>query len=789
MSRSSVAVFPFKSPSLLRYSCRIKRPSLHISQYTHRELRGTPVSGKKSAERVLSGRRSDEMRASHVHHHLAAAKAASGRIAKGSSLLIPRLLTSTGVGPFGVEQLSLASVLTGATSLRFASTSSTASAQASARPSQQQVPLFAVAGSKGAASSIPSYLDDSLWKSMASTGVHSSLLGKLQARFKFLKATPVQEAAFPVITKALEKCPEGPSSFDLTIHSETGTGKTLAYCLPLLTHLLESTKTASGLHHAKTRYLIVTPTRELAHQVYSVIQELIRPGNKRSAVAESFSAAVRAREGKGPAISTEMVAAASEAVGGSARKKKEGSLLNLGSPSASALLRVAKMVGEVSQQTLHAIDNGEAPHIIIGTPHTLSKLIPSRINCGQLCAVVLDEADELCRNYSIASLKSLVHATAGKMKHRPSLIAVSATPSHGLSTFLHANARPGTMKKINLLASSSSSPLAASSSHSSNSKGPGLKATLKAQEEELSRQKASVAAAVNSSGAIVKDASSTAAPKAGDGDGDSYYLSRADLSLALPPTLQHQILRVRRPEDSYPMFTAWLAAAKPAAVLSFHNSSESLEATEVFLRQKSINVRVLGSSYEVAQRCKSITDISSGKAQVLLCTEMGARGLDIPRLSHVLNFDLPSGAREYVHRAGRVGRISSLTPNRRGTVVTMAVGDEQYLQSLKMLSKDLRLSTTPMPIPRDVWGPYSGRVLGDDDSSNSTDNGPSATSILVAPLMRAECKKGELVLSSLQQEIGSLFGRPAAIDKAAAEKGGDEGEATPTATTTKVGAE
>ena len=68
---------------------------------------------------------------------------------------------------------------------------------------------------------------------------------------------------------------------------------------------------------------------------------------------------------------------------------------------------------------------------------------------------------------------------------------------------------------------------------------------------------------------------------------------------------------------------------------------------------------------------------------------MAARGLDIPALTHVVNFDAPRSAREYVHRAGRAGRLSSTAPGRRGTVVSLPVGAAELARMAAMLADEL----------------------------------------------------------------------------------------------------
>ena len=57
-----------------------------------------------------------------------------------------------------------------------------------------------------------------------------------------------------------------------------------------------------------------------------------------------------------------------------------------------------------------------------------------------------------------------------------------------------------------------------------------------------------------------------------------------------------------------------------------------------------------------AQRQKALRDFKTNKARVLVATDVAARGLDIPNLPLVINFDLPMVAEDYVHRIGRTGR-------------------------------------------------------------------------------------------------------------------------------------
>ena len=60
------------------------------------------------------------------------------------------------------------------------------------------------------------------------------------------------------------------------------------------------------------------------------------------------------------------------------------------------------------------------------------------------------------------------------------------------------------------------------------------------------------------------------------------------------------------------------------------------------------------------EREEALMDFKTGRAPILIATSVAARGLDIPGVKHVINYDLPSGIDEYVHRIGRTGRCGNL---------------------------------------------------------------------------------------------------------------------------------
>jgi ATP-dependent RNA helicase RhlE len=83
------------------------------------------------------------------------------------------------------------------------------------------------------------------------------------------------------------------------------------------------------------------------------------------------------------------------------------------------------------------------------------------------------------------------------------------------------------------------------------------------------------------------------------------------------------------------------------------------------------------------QRDRALAAFRDGKARVLVATDVAARGIDIPGVSHVFNFDLPNVAENYVHRIGRTARAGA-----DGDAISLVTGDELgYLRDIQKLMK------------------------------------------------------------------------------------------------------
>src|SRR5260221_6625004 len=89
------------------------------------------------------------------------------------------------------------------------------------------------------------------------------------------------------------------------------------------------------------------------------------------------------------------------------------------------------------------------------------------------------------------------------------------------------------------------------------------------------------------------------------------------------------------------------------------------------LQQANHAVAVLHSNRTQRERIEALEGFESGKYEVMVATDIAARGLDIAGVSHVINYDVPEHAEDYVHRIGRTGRAQNV-----GDAFTLMNGEE-----------------------------------------------------------------------------------------------------------------
>jgi ATP-dependent RNA helicase RhlE len=131
-------------------------------------------------------------------------------------------------------------------------------------------------------------------------------------------------------------------------------------------------------------------------------------------------------------------------------------------------------------------------------------------------------------------------------------------------------------------------------------------------------------------------------------------------------------------------------------VIIFVRTRELAENIARFLVRKEVGeLRVLHANKGQNSRLNAVDDFRAGDIRILVSTDVSARGIDIPAVSHVINFSVPRDHLDYVHRIGRTGR-AFLT----GTAITFVDAAEVY--HIKKIEHIIRMSVQQIDLPKGV---------------------------------------------------------------------------------------
>lgn len=463
--------------------------------------------------------------------------------------------------------------------------------------------------------------------SLEELGIQKSFISSLQTHFSITDATPIQKLSIPTITSSYK-------THNFILNAETGSGKTLAFILPIL-QLLSQTKaignSGSNQRQQGLLVLILVPTKELASQIYAVLEKLLR---------------------------------SSPLVPG---------LLNGTDKRKSEKARIRKGL-----------------NLIVGTPGRILDHLENTCNfpISSLQWVVLDEADRLL--------------DLGFEKKITKIIEI-------------LNERRGKSDNGEL-----------SSSQNSSLKFVLCSATIREELRQVLKRFTNLPFKIISSNESGKNETPVQLNQ-------KYFLVPTKLKLLLLAGL----LKKRFLTESnfkvvcfvsccdsvdfhFLFFKEMLQIEKEAS----NDEKESVIGKCNWLKE-GCELYKLHGNLEQSQRCSVMEAFSKSKQNCLLfCTDVAARGLDIPDISLIVQYDVPSDTNDYVHRIGRTARIG-----RTGeAVLFLSLQEEQYLQYLKgkmncSISGDDFISYLNQLIGRTGNGCKNERktsTYGQDSLNNST---------------------------------------------------------------------
>ncbi len=123
-----------------------------------------------------------------------------------------------------------------------------------------------------------------------------------------------------------------------------------------------------------------------------------------------------------------------------------------------------------------------------------------------------------------------------------------------------------------------------------------------------------------------------------------------------PKSIDQDVVRVPAGKTKFDVLAGLLRQPEFTRVLVFGRTKHGVERLAKELSRVHIHAESIHGNKTHGARQRALRDFKEGKVQVLVATDVAARGLDIPAVSHVINYDLPSTYNDYIHRVGRTGR-------------------------------------------------------------------------------------------------------------------------------------
>ncbi|HEV2796279.1 MAG TPA: DEAD/DEAH box helicase, partial [Nocardioides sp.] len=127
-------------------------------------------------------------------------------------------------------------------------------------------------------------------------------------------------------------------------------------------------------------------------------------------------------------------------------------------------------------------------------------------------------------------------------------------------------------------------------------------------------------------------------------------------------------------------------------MIVFVRTKNETETLAEKLRARGYSAMAINGDVAQVQRERTINQLKAGKLDILVATDVAARGLDVERISHVVNYDIPTDTESYVHRIGRTGRAG-----RSGDSIAFVTPRERHL--LRSIEKATRQPLTQMQLP------------------------------------------------------------------------------------------
>ena len=167
---------------------------------------------------------------------------------------------------------------------------------------------------------------------------------------------------------------------------------------------------------------------------------------------------------------------------------------------------------------------------------------------------------------------------------------------------------------------------------------------------------------------------------------NSFLVNPKEISVAPPSSAAETVIQrlvYTEQRNKRSILRELLANEEVSNAVIFCNRKRDIGILYRSLLKHGFNAAELHGDLPQSSRTSTLNRFKSGDIQLLIASDVAARGLDIADLSHVFNFDVPSNAEDYVHRIGRTGRAG-----KKGKAFTFVTSeDEKYIEAITALIK------------------------------------------------------------------------------------------------------
>ncbi|MFH1498394.1 MAG: DEAD/DEAH box helicase, partial [Verrucomicrobiota bacterium] len=172
-------------------------------------------------------------------------------------------------------------------------------------------------------------------------------------------------------------------------------------------------------------------------------------------------------------------------------------------------------------------------------------------------------------------------------------------------------------------------------------------------------------------------------------------------------SVNHGIYKVGFPQK-FDLLVALLERTEFDSVLVFSRTKHGADKIARRLKSAGHSVAVLHANRSQNQRIEALEGFKSGKYEVMVATDIAARGIDVAGVSHVINYDVPEKPEDYVHRIGRTGRAQAV-----GDAFTLVT--PETVKDLRDIERFIGQKIPELTLEGFAYGPFEPKPLNPED--------------------------------------------------------------------------